>query len=320
MRGKALIVGGAGFIGWALLPRLAQLGIEGTVFDRRVAEACAFSTIKGDVRDLDALARAAHGHDILYNLAAEHRDDVRPKSLYYEVNVRGAENTCVAAERAGIRSIVFTSSVAVYGTSPRRLHEDDAHAPINDYGRTKSLAEKVYLDWAKAGADRKLVIVRPTVVFGPANRGNVYGLVSLVASGRFFMVGEGTNRKSMAYVENVADFLAHVVTLPHGIHVFNYADEPDLTMTELVALVCQTLGRSPEVPRVPSSVAVPVAAVADVVSSLLNVRLPISSIRLTKFRANTQIDAARAFASGFAPRVELKEGLRRMISAEFKGG
>ena len=272
------------------------------------------------MRDLDALAQAARGHDVIYNLAAEHRDDVRPASLYYDVNVRGAENTCIAAERAGIHSIVFTSSVAVYGERARRLREDAPHVPMNEYGRTKSLAESVYLTWAKAAADRMLVIVRPAVVFGPGNEGNVYSLVSLVAAGRFFMVGDGANRKSMAYVDNVADFLAHVANLPAGIHVFNYADEPDLTMSELVAFVRQQLGRSPEAPRIPMSAARAIASGADIVSSLIGVRLPISNIRLRKFRANTQVDAAQALASGFAPRVPLKEGLRRMILPDGKDG
>ena len=120
----ALIIGGGGFIGAALLRRLSGAGVRGTVFDRRIPEPCPFAGHQGDVRDLDALAQAARGHDVIYNLAAEHRDDVRPASLYYDVNVRGAENTCIAAERAGIHSIVFTSSVAVYGESARRLRED----------------------------------------------------------------------------------------------------------------------------------------------------------------------------------------------------
>ena len=77
----ALIVGGGGFIGATLLGRLSQAGIQGTVFDLRVPERCIFPVILGDVRDLDALTRAARGHDVIYNLAAEHRDDVRPQSL-----------------------------------------------------------------------------------------------------------------------------------------------------------------------------------------------------------------------------------------------
>jgi nucleoside-diphosphate-sugar epimerase len=270
------------------------------------------------VRDLDALIRAARGHDVIYNLAAEHRDDVRPPRLYHEVNVDGAKNTCLAAERTGIRSIVFTSSVAVYGESDRKLTEEDAHAPINDYGSTKSLAEEVYRAWAKGGADRTLVIVRPAVVFGPSNRGNVYSLVSLVASGWFFMVGAGTNRKSMAYVENVADFLVHIVRLPAGAYVFNYADEPDLTMNELVCFVREEFGRGPQAPRVPVPLAYAIASGADVIARMLGVRLAVSTIRLQKFRANTQVDSARAIASGFVPRVDLKEGLRRMITPEFK--
>ena len=315
---KALIVGGAGFIGTALLRSLSQAGVAPTIFDRRAPADSPYTFIEGDVRDVDALTQAARGHEAIYNLAAEHRDDVRPARLYHEVNVDGARNICISAERMGIRSIVFSSSVAVYGESDRKHTEDAAHAPINEYGRTKSLAEQVYRDWAQGGAGRSLVIVRPAVVFGPTNRGNVYSLVSLVASGCFFMVGDGNNRKSMAYVENVADFLSHIVGLPAGVHVFNYADGPDLTMNELVAFVREEFGRAPQAPRVPVPLAVAIASGADIVADILRVRLPISMIRLRKFRANTQVDATRVIASGFIPRVALKEGLRRMIAPEFK--
>jgi GlcNAc-P-P-Und epimerase len=316
----ALIVGGAGFIGAALLRRLSESGVQGTVFDKRVPEPCLFASTQGDVRDLNALIRAARDHDVIYNLAAEHRDDVRPASLYYDVNVKGAENICIAAERSGIRSIVFTSSVAVYGESARKFQEEAPHVPMNEYGRTKSLAEKVYLNWAHREVNRRLTIVRPAVVFGPGNEGNVYSLVSLVAAGRFCMVGDGANKKSMAYVDNVAHFLAHVANLRGGVNVFNYADEPDLTMRELVAFVRQEMGRTPQAPWMPTPVALAIASGADIVSSLLNVRLPIGTMRLRKFRANTQVDSARAIASGFTPQIDLKEGLRRMIFPKHRNG
>ena len=80
------------------------------------------------------------------------------------------------------------------------------------------------------------------MVFGPDNRGNVYTLLEQIARGRAVVVGDGRNRKSMAYVENVAGVLVHALTFGPGVHVFNYADKPDLDMNELTALARAALG------------------------------------------------------------------------------
>jgi nucleoside-diphosphate-sugar epimerase len=86
-----------------------------------------------------------------------------------------------------IPGIVFTSSVAVYGFAAPDTDEQGPLIPFNDYGRTKREAEEIYRDWLAGGKQRMLTIVRPTVVFGPRNRGNVYNLLRQMASGRFAM-------------------------------------------------------------------------------------------------------------------------------------
>jgi GlcNAc-P-P-Und epimerase len=103
--------------------------------------------------------------------------------------------------------------------------------------------ERVFEAWAERAPTRSLTVVRPTVVFGPDNRGNVYTLLAQVARGRTLVIGDGRNRKSMAYVENVADFLAHALRFGPGVHVFNYVDKPDMDMNELVTLAGQTPGQ-----------------------------------------------------------------------------
>ncbi len=315
---RILVAGGAGFIGTVLVHKLCGLGHELTIFDKRPTINPPCRAIIGDVRDLAALTEAVRGHDVIYNLAAEHRDDVHPLNLYEEVNVGGARNVCEAAARTGIACIVFTSSVAVYGDSPTELTEDRPHNWINEYGRTKSLAEEVYCDWQRAAPDRRLMIVRPTVVFGPRNRGNVFNLVNQIGSGRFLMIGSGTNCKSMAYIDNVADYLVHILAQGSGVHIWNYTDKPDFNMNELVAFVRSEFGHSRSVGLcVPSILAAPLGVFADVAAGLLHRNLPISSVRIKKFQANTQIAGEKAFATGFKPQVGLKEGLRRMIKAEF---
>lgn len=110
--------------------------------------------------------------DVVINLAAEHRDDVTPKSLYDEVNVQGGENVCKACSELGIKKIIFTSSVAVYGFAPIGTDETGEINYFNDYGRTKYLAEGKYRAWLKADSENSVIIIRPTVIFGEQNRGN----------------------------------------------------------------------------------------------------------------------------------------------------
>ena len=100
-----------------------------------------------DVRNLDALWYSIPADTPLINLAAEHRDDVRPLSLYDEVNVGGARNLCTVAQEKNIRTIVFTSTVAVYGFAPIGTDESGKIAPFNDYGRTNYDAQQVVKDW-----------------------------------------------------------------------------------------------------------------------------------------------------------------------------
>jgi nucleoside-diphosphate-sugar epimerase len=202
------IIGGAGFIGSRLAQDLSARDSSVRVLDIVAPPATGAGLHVDyhqiDVRDVASLLPAMANCDVIVNLAAAHRDDVRPRRLYDEVNVEGARNVCKAAESNGIKTIVFTSSVAVYGSAPENADEAQPHHPSNDYGRTKSEAERVYIMWQKRDPRaRRLVIVRPTVVFGPGNRGNVYTLISQVAAGRFLMVGDGRNRKSMAYVDSL---------------------------------------------------------------------------------------------------------------------
>jgi len=314
---RIMVLGGSGFIGTVLTKLLRERGHDVSVFDLQPPRD-SVRYIAGDVRDRAALVAAVKDHDVLYNLAAAHADNVRPLSLYQETNVDGGRNACIAATEAGIDRIVFTSSVAVYGDSPVELTEDSPHNYINEYGRTKSLAEVEYQKWAAENPARSLTIVRPSVVFGPRNRGNVFNLLQQIASGRFVMVGAGTNRKSMAYVDNVAGFLEFALRFGPGTTLTNYADKPDFDMNELVSLVRSSLGKNPKPGlRISPAVAAALGAAADTLSAIARRPLPVSSVRIQKFQANTQVAANRVRELGYTPVVPLREGLQRTIASEF---
>ncbi len=315
------IVGGSGFIGTELARQLLDAGETVRIADKAKSATYPELWTRADVRDAASLAAALQGSELVYILAAEHKDNVQPRSLYDEVNVGGARNVCRAAEELGIRRIVFTSSVAVYGFAPPDTDEDGAPNPFNDYGRTKLEAEAVYREWLAADGARSLTIVRPTVIFGPRNRGNVYNLLRQMSSGRFAMVGSGRNVKSMAFVENIAAFLAKAAGFGSGEHLYNYIDKPDLSMNELVALVKKRLGQPERLGvRIPYPVGYAGGLALDAAAKLTGREFPISAIRVKKFCATTQFRSSRIASTDFVPLVTLREGLDRTIDYEFLGG
>jgi GlcNAc-P-P-Und epimerase len=313
---KIVIIGGAGFVGSRLTERFDKLGRKYLVCDINT-EKRSDNIIYLDVED-DKSLEQLDGFECIVNLAAVHRDDVRPLTRYDDVNVQGAVNVCEAARKYNITKIIFTSSVAIYGFAAPDTDESGVPNYFNDYGRTKYLAEQVYKEWqADDPGNRTLVIVRPTVIFGEGNRGNVYNLLKQIASGRFLMVGSGKNRKSMAYVENVAAFLEYSLSFKPGSHIYNYIDKPDLDMNTLISDARKTLfGKTNVGLRLPGFVGIALGYVADLAAMIIRKPLPVSSIRVKKFMGTTQF-ASSVSDTGFVAPVSLEEGLARTLGYEF---
>ena len=313
----SFILGGAGFIGSNLCRKISELHHDFSIGDFKKSKDFPEVSHILDIRKKKDLTKFLRG-EVAINLAAVHRDDITNLEEYYSTNVQGAKNLCQVCEEKGINKIIFTSSVAVYGLNNSEINENGKINPFNEYGRTKALAEDVYRSWReKDPKNRSLIIVRPTVVFGEGNRGNVYNLLNQIHSGAFLMIGNGKNKKSMAYVENLSSFLLSCIFSKEKYAVYNYVDKPDLSMNELVTLVNQKLNNNPSVGfRIPKSLGIFSGYLADFISKL-GIKLPLSSIRVKKFCASTQYSSAKAFPEGFEAPYSLKEGLEKTIKAEF---
>ena len=311
------IIGGSGFVGTRLTRRLLDSGYNVRIIDKQDSKKYPELRQYADVRDKETLIQTLKYSDIVINLAAEHRDDVTPKSLYDDVNVKGAENVCAVCEQLGIKKIIFTSSVAVYGFAPVGTDETGKINYFNDYGRTKWLAEEKYRAWLHKNSENSLTIIRSTVIFGEQNRGNVYNLLKQIASGRFLMVGNGTNKKSMAYVENVAAFIEYCLQNGPGEHLYNYVDKPDYDMNTLVSEVYKMLGKEKKIIHWPYWMGYTGGLFFDVIAKITRKKLPISSIRVKKFCANTVFEANNIKKTNFIPAVSLQEGLKNTIQYEF---
>ncbi|WMY74581.1 NAD-dependent epimerase/dehydratase family protein [Buttiauxella selenatireducens] len=311
------IIGGSGFIGTRLANQLSASSIDFKIIDINKSNSYPDNWIYGDVTKPDTLLTALSGVNKIINLAAEHKDNVHPVSLYYDVNVNGAKNICETAEKLNINHIIFTSSVAIYGFVEEDTGEDGKVCPFNDYGKSKFQAEQVFDHWQKEDSKRTLVTVRPTVVFGEGNRGNVYNLFRQIASGKFLMLGSGNNRKSMAYVENIASFLKFGTGFETGRHVFNYIDKPDFTMNVLTGVICSSLNKKINNVRIPYSIGMLGGYCFDILARVTGKEFPISSIRIKKFCAVSQFKSNSIERTGFRAPVSLEEGIANTVRYEF---
>ncbi|WP_050009841.1 NAD-dependent epimerase/dehydratase family protein [Escherichia coli] len=292
MNDNVLLIGASGFVGTRLLETaIADFNIKN--LDKQQSHFYPEITQIGDVRDQQALDQALVGFDTVVLLAA--------------------------MEKNGVKNIIFTSSVAVYGLNKHNPDENHPHDPFNHYGKSKWQAEEVLREWYnKAPTERSLTIIRPTVIFGERNRGNVYNLLKQIAGGKFMMVGAGTNYKSMAYVGNIVEFIKYKLkNVAAGYEVYNYVDKPDLNMNQLVAEVEQSLNKKIPSMHLPYPLGMLGGYCFDILSKITGKKYAVSSVRVKKFCATTQFDATKVHSSGFVAPYTLSQGLDRTLQYEF---
>ena len=316
MSKKITVIGGSGFVGTNLCRRLKLANKEFEIIDLKMSNQFAAECKIADIRNIHTLRQNITG-DVVIHLAAAHRDDLRDKGEYHRTNVEGTKNVAQVCEEKGISTIVFVSTVAVYGFAPPGTNEEGEIKPFNEYGKTKFEAELQLRSWQEQ-SDKSLIIVRPTVIFGEGNRGNVFNLLNQIASGRFLMVGNGKNKKSIAYVGNVVAFLEACIASDKKFVIYNYVDTPDLTMNELVSLVRLTLkGKYGTGPRIPYWLACILGYTADFVSNLSGKSFPVSLIRIKKFVSTTEFTRTNAGLEDFKAPFQLTEGITRTLHSEF---
>jgi farnesol dehydrogenase len=220
------VTGGTGFVGnrlvAALLARgLFVRGLARPTSERPAAEAERLEWVTGDILDRDSLRRGVAGCNEVFHLAAYARNWAKDPSLFFRHNVEGARNVFEAAAEAGVRRIVYTSTVVVFGPTPRGVvgNEEMARTTprfFTEYEESKAVAEKEAL--ALASRDFPIVAVHPTRVYGPGKRteGNSVSLmIDQYDRGRFPVVpGRGENVGNYALVDDVAE--GHVLAMEKG--------------------------------------------------------------------------------------------------------
>lgn len=208
---KILVFGGAGFIGTNLLARLSGETDQKLVsidikHPKKPIPGVEYLT--GDVRDLNRFD-VSGTVDQIYNLAAVHTTPGHEAHEYYDTNVAGATQITAFARRKGVTSILFTSSISVYGPGEDVKSENSVPMPATAYGWSKLLAEGIHRAWVEEDVRRQLVVCRPAVIFGPGEGGNFTRLASLLKRGYFIYPGRKDTIKACFYVDDLVDSLLY---------------------------------------------------------------------------------------------------------------
>jgi nucleoside-diphosphate-sugar epimerase len=312
------ITGGAGFVGRHFARALESAGHAVTVLDVNPPSWAGRSIrfVHGDVRDPTSVRTALEGCDAVLHLAAAHHDFGISRETFFSVNEQGTAVLCRALDAFNVHDVCFFSSVAVYGDAPEPRDEGCTPQPTSPYGESKLAAEQVLRRWTAQGGGRSTLVIRPTAIFGPWNTANMLTLIKQIDRGWFLQIGDGSNLKSLAYVDNLvaATLLMWFGAARPAFDVFNYVDKPDLTSREITNAICRSLRRRPPRLRIPWHLAALAVLPFDLAIAATGHNLPISSSRLRKFvRDRTRFEAAKVRDAGFRPRVSLVEGIDRMV-------
>ncbi|MCK9230757.1 MAG: NAD-dependent epimerase/dehydratase family protein [Syntrophales bacterium] len=275
----------------------------------------------GDITDASSVADAMEGADAVIHMAALlHIVNLPPglERLYEQVNVGGTSVVVGAALRAGVRRIVFFSTIAVYGRSDGKIvTEHDPVRPDTFYARTKLEAENIVLRATNPEGGHIGSVLRLGAVYGSRIKGNYQRLVHSLARGRFVPIGTGNNRRSLVYDKDVAR--AAVLVAGHDDaagKIFNVTDGSFHTVNEIIGAICHALGRKPPSVSLPlSAVRLATGFIEDGVK-LLGWQPPVSRETIDKYTEDIAVDSRRIQRElGFKPQYDLNAGWKETVEA-----
>jgi dihydroflavonol-4-reductase len=299
---RALVTGATGFVGAAVARALVREGWQVRALarpgsDRRNIQALPVEVSEGNLADRPSLERALVGCEALFHVAADYRLGVPDPRELYQTNVEGTRNILEAARQAGVRRVVYTSSVATVGIpADGSPGNEDTPVGVGDmighYKRSKFLAEQLVRETALSGMP--VVIVNPSTPIGPGDvKPTPTGQMVLdAAAGRMpAYVDTGLN---IVHVDDVA--AGHLLAFHRGHPGERYIlGGQDMTLREILVEIAQLVGRKPPRIRLPTGVVFPIAYVAEAVARITGRpgRITLESVRMARKRMFFSSDKAR---------------------------
>jgi nucleoside-diphosphate-sugar epimerase len=311
---KAIVFGGAGFIGSHLLARLARDSLYDRLYCVDIAkprfEVPGVHYVTHDLRAPIPAQLCGDGPADIFNLAAVHTTPGHEDWEYYWTNLHGATHVCRFATETGAENIVFTSSISVYGPCEQQKDEDARLEPNSAYGRSKLLSEQVHRLWQEEAAERRrITIVRPAVIYGQYERGNFTRLARLLAKGRFIYPGRRDTIKACGYVEDLISSMLFMRQRNSAQVTYNFAYPDRYTTEQICAAFASVAGY--KMPRLLApSWFMMLGALGFEVLNALGYRNTVNRARIAKLLNSTNIVPKRLVEAGFPFGFDLRSSLQ----------
>jgi 2-alkyl-3-oxoalkanoate reductase len=319
---KALVTGGGGFLGGAIVKGLIACGVEVTSFSRNTYAGLAslgVEQIQGALEDMSAVASACRGMGVVFHTAA--KTGVWGAYVdYFKTNVTGTENIIAACFKEKIPYLVYTSSPSVVFDGTDMAAADES-APYPDhfathYPKTKAMAEQAVV---KASKKRlKTISLRPHLIWGPEDTSLVPRIIARAK--RLVKVGSGDNLVDTVYIDNAAE--AHILAA-EKLHlnpdlsgnIYFISQDAPIPLWEMVDRILAAADLPPVARMVSKNTAWAMGAILEGVYKVLGIRKEPLMTRFLAEELSTahwfDITAAKKDL-GYVPRVSTEEGLKRL--------
>ena len=324
---KVLVTGAAGFLGGHLVDMLLERGDDVRAMVRPVEDAGRLrklegvEVVHGDLTDPASLKQAVQGVQCVYNVAAK-TGPWGLEDVFWATNVQGLADLVHASMDAGVQRIVHTSSITVYG---HHLHgimtEDDPfHAEDNPYSRTKIAGEKLIANLVRDNG-APVVIVRPGWIYGPRDTASFGRFVSLIESGKGFIIGSGKNIVPLVYVRDVAQGLIKAGDASDEVigRAYNLVDDRRVTQAQYLNTIAHCLQVPPISLRLPYFALYAAGRSAELTWQALGRRNgappPITTYGVTLLGGDQMFSIGKArYELGYAPQFDLSRGVAEGVS------
>lgn len=319
---RIAITGASGFVGPQLLNGLARAGHSGYAIARRevrdlppawiwLSRECALSGgefAKGGLPSPDWVIHL----EVQHHVDAPTANDV---AEFQKVNVDATRAWLQWCVRVGVKRFALFSSIKAVGQSRQCQDEFANTPPSGPYGKSKRHAEELVRSWAAESADRTALILRPAVIYGPANQANILAMVRAIDRGMFLLVGRNDNVKSIVSAKNLIAAVVHLICIASpGLALYNVVDLESYTVRDLADMMSRALGKERPPRSLPVLIARVAAAVCDSLKRVTGRSMPLTNSRLSALLETSHFTNHKLLSTGFIHPQSTEQGLEEMIT------
>ncbi len=322
-----LVTGATGFLGTALVTELVKRGEEVRVLARDEQKARqqfgeAVTIITGEITDATEVERAVDGASIIYHLVGRLYHPSVPTELYRQTHVEGTRILLAACKgQSQLKRIVHCSTTGVHGaTGTKPAAEDAPFAPTNPYEATKLEAELLALQAYKEDG-LPVSVARPGLVYGPGDL-HLLGFFASIKKGLFRVIDGGKALLHPIYIDDMTTAFLLCAEKPEAAgRSYNIAGERPVTIRELAAAIARAQGKTLPGGSIPLWLANLASDIFAITPGMQGERAPLTRSRVAFLTHSRVYDISRARSElGFAPAVDLEEGMKRTAAWYRKHG